>query len=65
MYRSDETLIKNNKQVVKSSDNTLKNIYVDDESIEISNIMFYETKEENVKIKVETNSSKAKYSIKN
>lgn len=65
VYRSDGTLIKNNKQVVKSSDNTLKNVYVDDESIEISDIMFYETKEENVKMKVETNSSKAKYSIKN
>lgn len=49
----------------KSSDNTLKSITIDGESIVISDEMNYKTKNEKIDILVETNDSKATYNVDN
>lgn len=49
----------------KSSDNTLKLITIDGESIAISDQMNYKTKNEKIDILVETNDSKATYNVDN
>lgn len=49
----------------KSGDNKIKAIYIDGESISISEDMEYETKREFVDIEVITNNKKATYSILN
>lgn len=49
----------------KSSDNTLKSITIDGESIEIFDQMNYKTKNEKINISVETNDSKATSNVDN
>lgn len=49
----------------KSSDNTLKLVTIDGESIEVADNMSYKTKKEKIEILVETNDSKATYDINN
>ena len=53
------------KSILKSSDNTLKNVTIDGENIKVSNEMIYETKKEKIEILVETNNDKATYDISN
>ena len=53
------------KSSPKSSDNTLKSITIDGESIKISDQMNYKTKNEKINILVETNDSKATSNVDN
>ena len=66
---STETIIKNettqNKEEIKSSDNTLKTLIIDNLNIEIKDNIEYQTYDEKIAIKVETNHEKATYEIKN
>lgn len=65
---STETIIKNettqNKEEIKSSDNTLKTLIIDNLNIEIKDNIEYQTYDEKIAIKVETNHEKATYEIK-
>ena len=53
------------KEEIKSNDNTLKTIIINEENIKIEENMSYSTADKKVDIKVETNDSKATYEIKN
>jgi len=52
-------------QKPKSNDNTLKQIIIDDEFVEVSDELNYKTKNDNVNIQVITNDDKATYEVKN
>lgn len=52
-------------QKPKSSDNTLKEIIIDDESLEVEDELNYKTKNDNVNIEVITNDDNATYEIIN
>lgn len=62
---SSKNTVKTTKERIKSSDNTLKSIIVDEENIKIADTMKCNTFNENVNIKIETKDSKAKYDFKN
>lgn len=53
------------KETTKNSDNSLKNIFIDGNKIQISNEMKYTTYNEKVEILVETSDSKATYNVEN
>lgn len=62
---SSKSNVKITKEKIKSSDNTLKSIIIDEDSIRIGDTMRYNTYNENVDIKIKTNDSKAKFDFKN
>lgn len=51
--------------ISKSSDNTLKSVFIDGKNISINDIMNYSTKKEKINIKIKLNDNKANYVITN
>lgn len=62
---TNKTQTTTTKPIEKNSDNTIKELIIDSNNINISDEMNYETTKKSVEIKIELNDSKAKYDFEN